>query len=60
MRYSANVPQVKDLIERSVKSLDGQSGSKDDIIAQAGVLYPPLASDQAMQRSLDQAFSKYL
>ena len=51
---------MKELIEKAVMSLDGQSGSKEDIIAKAEVLYPPLVKDSAMQRSLDQAFSKYL
>ena len=51
---------MKELIEKAVMSLEGQSGSKEDIIAKAEVLYPPLVKDFAMQRSLDQAFSKYL
>ena len=53
-------PQVKELIEKAVGSLEGKSGSKEAIIAMAEALYPPLAHDSTMQRSLDQAFSKYL
>lgn len=54
-------PQVKDLIEKAVGKLHGPAGStKEDIIGMAETLYPPLVNDQTMQRSLDQAFSKYL
>ena len=40
--------------------LDGQAGTKEDILAMAETIYPGLAMDAYMQRSLDQAFSKYL
>ena len=52
-QISGQPPQVKELIEKAVANLEGQSGSKEDIIAMTEVLYPPLVNDFAMQRSLD-------
>ena len=53
-------PKVKELLTNSVLQVPGQAGSKADIMAMAETLHPELASDKQLQRSLDNAFSKYL
>ena len=36
------------MIEKAVANIEGHTGSKDDIMAMAAVLYPPLANDTAI------------
>ena len=52
------------MLEGAVKSLEGQSGTKEQIISTMKELYPGLERQTLnasfLRRSLDQAFSKHL
>lgn len=51
---------VKETLEKAVQALDGNSGTKEEIIAMAEAICPELSQNPYKQRSLNQAFSKYL
>ena len=57
---SIAVPPVKEILINALCALSDQVGTKTEILVMAKAIYPVLESDIILQRSLKNAFSKYL
>ena len=55
-----SLPHLKDVLATALNQMQDQNGTKAEILAMAKTLYPKIEQDLILQRSLENAFSKYL